>query len=146
MSLKNQFKTDTALVTEGVWFDYKNSPNKDKTVPGFRLSRMNGKRYNAVMRKHTEPYTNKATGEQDFSGLSDAEAESMTLDVFLDAVLVDWRNFQPEDDGVVLEFSKENAKLILGSEDWFDLYLDLQTKARDVANFRQRAIEADAKN
>lgn len=145
MSLKSQFKTDTTAARDGVWINY--SPNSDGTVPGFRLARMSkqNKRYTAKMRDATKAHEGD-DGLVNFDNIPEAEAEALLLDVFVDTVLLEWRNVQPEDDGVVLEYSKENATKLLGSDDWADLYGDLSTKARKAATFRQKALEAQAKN
>lgn len=147
MSLKSKFKTDSTAAREGVWFDYSSAPNADGSVPGFKLARTSkhNKRYTAAIRKFSEKYQGE-NGAVDFSSLNEEESDKILLRVFIDTVLLDWRNFQPDDDGKNLDFSKDNALAILGSDDWSDLYIDLNDKARAASNFRQKAIEAQAKN
>lgn len=145
MSLKDKFKTDPNAAREGVWFEY--PANADGTVPAFKLARMSkhNKRYSAAMRKVSAKYENDS-GIADFSALNEVEAEEMLLDVFLDTVLLDWRNVQPEDDGKPIAYSRDAAKTLLGSDEWIDLYSDLNDKARRAASFREKALTAQAKN
>lgn len=145
MSLKDKFKTDGTAARDGVWFDY--VANSDGSVPGFKLARMSkqNKKYAAAMRKVSMRYEDD-NGVADFTALNEGEAEAMLLDVFLDTVLLDWRNFQPDDNGVTMAFDRGNAKAILGSDEWSDLLDDLNSKARKAASFRQKALTVQAKN
>ena len=98
-----------------------------------------------AMRKWTAKFEDE-TGIPDFSSLQEAEADLFLLEVFAETVLLEWRNFQPEDDGVNMESTRENIMAIFGSEDWSALYTLLNQKAKKVANFRQRSLQAQAKN
>lgn len=139
MSLKSKFKSDPSLAREGVTFKYE--ANSDGTVPEFKLARSHkqNKKYLKALRR---------IGEQkgDIESLSDEEQQKLLLDVFCETVLLGWSNFQPEDDGKAVPFTPDTAKAILGSEEWVDLYDDLATKASDAANFRFKALQAQAKN
>lgn len=145
MSLKNKFKTDAAAAVEGVWFEY--SPNADGTIPAFKLARVGkqNKKYVLLMRAIGEKYAG-ANGLADFSSLSYEASEQVALELFIDSILVDWRNIQPEDDGKALAFTRENAMALLGSPDWADLYADLEEKAGRAASFREKVLQAQAKN
>jgi hypothetical protein len=145
MSLRDKFKTDNDAAREGVWFEF--PANSDGTVPAIKLARMSrhNKRYTLAMRRMSSKYETES-GVADFSSLSEDQAEALLLDVFIDTVLIDWRNIQPEDDGEVLAYSKEAAKQLLGDPSWLDLYTDLNEKARRAASFRGKQLEAQAKN
>lgn len=145
MSLKDKYKTDADAVREGVWFDFE--PNSDGTTPGFKLAYAGkqNKKYTAAMRKWTAKFEDE-NGVPDFSTLQEEEADRFVLEVFADTILLEWRNFQPEDDGNALVFTRENVMAIFGSEDWAAFYAVLNAKAKKVANFRQRSLEAQAKN
>lgn len=147
MSLKQKFKTDTDAANDGVWFDYDGQPNDDKTVPGFKLARKSGqnKSYAKAMREFTKEHTTE-DGITDFNDLSEAEAEAVELDVFVNALLIEWRNFQPDDDGKALPFSQENAKKIFGDLDWSDLYKDLARKCGLASAYKAKQLKAEAKN
>lgn len=147
MSLKKKFKTDTNAANEGVWFDFEDAPNEDGTVPGFKLARKTGqnKAYSKAMREFTKEHTTEE-GVADFTSLSEAEAEAVELDVFTSALLLDWRNFQPEDDGKAVEFTRETAKAIFGDPDWTDLYKDLARKCGQASAYKAKQLKAEAKN
>lgn len=147
MSLKKKFKTDTSAANEGVWFDFDDVPNADGTVPGFKLARKTGqnKAYSRAMREFTKEHTTEE-GVADFNDLSEDEAEAVELDVFASALLSDWRNFQPEDDGKVLPYSPEAVKKIFGNPDWSDLYKDLARKCGQASAYKAKQLKAEAKN
>lgn len=147
MSLKKKFKTDTTAANEGVWFDFEDAPNADGTVPGFKLARKTGqnKAYSKAMREFTKEHTTEE-GVADFSSLSEAEAEAVELDVFVNALLVEWRNFQPEDDGKAVNFTVEAAKKVFGDPDWTDLYKDLARKCGQASAYKAKQLKAEAKN
>ena len=147
MSLKKKFKTDSNAANEGVWFDFTECPNEDGTVPGFKLARKTGqnKAYSRAMREFTKEHTTEE-GVADFSDLSEEEAEAVELDVFCSALLLEWRNFQPNDDGKAMDYSRENAKAIFGDPDWTDLYKDLARKCGQASAYKSAQLKAEAKN
>lgn len=147
MSLKTKFKTDSNAARDGVWFDFSAHPNADGTIPGFRLARSSkhNKKYIAAVRKHTEKYQTEE-GVVSLEDITEEQSDRMLLEVFIDTILLEWRNFQPDDDGKDLPFSRDNAMFIFASDDWADLYADLTDKAKKAANFRQKSLEAQAKN
>jgi len=147
MSLKTKFKTDADAARDGVWVEYTSLPNADGSVPAFKLARMGkqNRKYTLAIRDVAKNYQDE-NGRPDLSTADEAKAEAALLDVFVTTVLLDWRNFQPNDDGVALAFSQEAAREIFGSESWVDLYGDLTTKADRAANFRQQILVAQAKN
>lgn len=147
MSLKKKFKTDTTAANEGVWFDYEDAPNEDGTVPGFKLARKSqqNKAYSKAMRDFTKEHTSE-DGVTDFADLSEDQAQAVELDVFVNSLLVEWRNFQPNDDGKAMDFSPANAKKIFGDPDWTDLYRDLARKCGQATAYRTAQLKAEAKN
>ena len=147
MSLRKKFKTDTKAANEGVWFDYVDAPNDDGTIPGFRLARKTSqnKAYGRAMREFTKEYTTDE-GIVDLSSLPEAEAEAIEVGIFTDALLLDWRNFQPEEDGDTVEFSKDAARRIFSNPDWSDLYKDLARKCGFASAYKAKQLKAEAKN
>lgn len=144
MSLKTRFKTDAVAASGGVWVDYSAYPNKDGSIPGFLLARVSkqNKRYQAAIRELTRDAAIGANGLPDTSALDD----SALVEIFVRTVLLDWRNFQPNDDGFPLPFTEENAKQILLDAGWTDLYDDLVEKAQSAGTFREKVTENEAKN
>jgi hypothetical protein len=147
MSLKKKYKTNTAAANTGVWFDFPNDPNDDGTVSGFKLARKNSqnKAYAKAMREFTKEHTTDE-GITDFDDLSEADAEAVELDVFTSALLIDWRNFQPDNDGKVIEFTLDNVKQIFGDPDWTDLYKDLVRKSGRASEYKNKQLKVEAKN
>lgn len=144
MSLKQKFKTSSDAARDGVWVDYPSQPNADGTVPGFKLARMSrqNKKYQLALRAVLEAQG----GDVESAVADDAVLEKALLRAFIDTILLDWRNFQPDDDGVALLYSKETAEAVFINPDWIDLFGDLTDKAARNATFREKALEAQAKN
>jgi len=144
MSLKNKYKTNTKVANEGIWF--KMIANTDGSVPAFKLAFLGkqNKTYKAALRRHLDQLG--GLGTIDFESLGEEEADALLLEVFVDSVLLDWSNFQPDDNGVALSFSKENAKIIFGDEEWVALYDELNLKAKRIAAFKEQRLESEAKN
>lgn len=145
MALKDRYKTESDCVRDGVWFDFEQ--NTDGTTPRFKLAfaGKQNKKYAAAMRKWTSKFEDE-NGVPDFRALQEDQADKFILDVFADTILIDWENFQPEDDGDNIEFSRDNIIEIFGSDDWAAFYAVLNNKAKAVSNFGQRSLEAQAKN
>jgi hypothetical protein len=139
MSLKSQYKVDPGISSGGAWFNF--PANENGTIPGFKLSRMSvtNPRYAKQLDKSMAAVTagNIADGEPDRLG---------AVELFVRGVLVDWRNVQPEDNGVVLEYSYENAMTFLGDLAWADLINELRAKAASRTQFLANALETQGKN
>lgn len=147
MTLKSRFKADATLANEGVWFKFPESPNVDKSVPAFLLGRNSGqnRRFSRALAEVTTRYLAEHEVKR-VEDLPDDVYDQFDVDLFLEGCLLDWRNFQPDDDGVNVEYSEEAAREILGDPDWSDLYNLLRTKAIVTANYREKAQDDDAKN
>ena len=145
MTLNKQFKTNSVAANDGVWFDFPDAPNEDGSVPGFCMSRKatQNKAYSQAMRDFIQ---NTTDAEGLTKELTHDENASLDLDIFLAALLQDWRNFQPEDDGKSIDYSYDNAKAIFGDPDWSDLYKDLVIKCSQSAAYRTARVKAEAKN
>lgn len=130
MSLRSKFKSDPALSREGKWFYYPNEPNKDGSVPGVKLARIsaNNPRYMKLVKDLAEANNGKVPDDKD-------------NELFVDAIIIDWANIQPNDDGVNLTFTRENALTLFSDPAWLDLRDDWRAKAIDIANFRAEQLE-----
>lgn len=147
MSLKSAYKTDLSLINEGIEVKMNSEKNKDGSVPIFILARKSGqnKNYIKAMNKSTDNLLSKY-GVAEISKLSPEQDRDMTLSWFLDTILLGWENFEPNDDGVKLPYSKENAKNIFSDETWHDLYIFLSSESSKQANFSAELMESIAKN
>jgi hypothetical protein len=137
LSLKNKFKTSAAAVRDGVWFDM--GKNTDGSVCRVRLRRTGrgNPLWSVAFRQHTK--------DQDMDSVTPEEDEVITANIFAEANVADWEHFQPEDDGVDLPFTVENAKRILTDPDWVELLKDWQTKANTLAPFQSKPGEKPTK-
>lgn len=148
MSLKKQFKTNSAAANKGVWFGFPEFANADGTVPAFLVARKTGqnKAYGKAMREMTLSHTD-ADGvyDEEYFKQNEAEAEALDLSIFLTTLLHGWRNFQPEDDGKPLDYTPNNANKIFGDPDWSDLRTDLMVKCSANTAYKAVQIKGEAK-
>lgn len=143
MSLRKNLKTDTSAATEGVWFELAKYPNEDGTVPAFRVSRQS---------VTTNPRFAEAM--QDIGGrelgadakLSPEEAMKLDVDVFVNGILTDWRDFEPDEEGVKVAYSKEAALRVFSDPGWSDLKSMLVNKSGNASNYSMLQRDLAAKN
>lgn len=162
-SLRESFKTNINSANEGVIIALTENRNndavveigqdgeekivKEATYPSFKLSyysKLNNE-FAKVSRKINNDALKKY-GVVSFDKLTKEQKDEIALEVFVQAILKEWENFQPEKDGVNLEYSKENAKRIFGDPAWMKLYDYLADKAGDHDNYNQEIVENSAKN
>lgn len=139
MSLHSQFATDKKAEVDGVWVEY--GANDDGSIPGFKISRMSkaNKKYTKALEKATRPHRRAIELET----MNNELAERIFMEVFVDTVLLEWKNIQAKD-GEELLLSKETAMKLF--EDLPELYDDLQEKAKKASLFREETLEAEAGN
>lgn len=140
MSLYGTFKTNTEQEREGKWFDLQGVINPDGSTPGFRMARMSRSNptYQAAMEKHGKDL--RQALEMDV--LTEDMAGPIMRGVFIDTILLDWRNVYDEA-GVKLPYSKAEAASLM--EDLPDLYMLLVSEAQKLGNFRATKLEEVAK-
>lgn len=138
MGLRSQFGTDRRLEREGRWFEIEAGRNKDGSIPSFKMARMsaNNPAYQAAMERvykdHGIAIENDTLGNE--------TARPIILKVFAETVLIDWRNIQPEDDGVELPFTADNVVKLM--DDMPDLYEVLAKEAKKIGNYQKRELDA----
>jgi|SRR5215217_773481 len=127
------FQTDNDLEVSGRWFDF--PANTDGTKPGFKLARMadTNPKYLAGL----EALQKELGRDIELDILTDAQARPHMRKLFVDTVLVEWRNIQDKD-GRVMEYSKEQATQLLTALP--DLYRVLVTEAQKMTNYRNAAL------
>jgi hypothetical protein len=138
MTLRSQFKTDPKAIAEGVWFDFPANP--DGTVPRFKLARLS-----SVNPKYAR-LLKEVQARNEGTDLSDAERETQANALFVDASILAWENFQPEEDGKNVPYSRETAIQLVNDPAWRDLVDDLRLKAMRANGFIAKKIEAVTKN
>lgn len=136
MSLRKQFKTDTAKETQGVFVTL--ATNTDGSETKFLLARSGGqnKRFSETLKKEAMPLK-----QQFKSGtVSEAVAERLNKRVFCASVLLGWENVLKADvtnndaDTGYIEYSEANALQLI--ENLPDLYEELSAFAADINNFK----------
>lgn len=139
MSLYKQFETNATLEAAGIEVEF--GENDDLTIPTFRISRIakSNKRYSKALEAATRPYRRQI----ELGTVSENVADKLFRDVFVSTILMGWENVQGRD-GKPLEFTKENASMLL--KDLPELFEDLQEKAKSASLFRETALEDEAKN
>lgn len=146
MSLSNQFETDKQAEVDGVWVEY--GANENGTIPGFKISRMSkaNKKYTKALEKATRPHRRAIELET----MNNDLAERLFMQVFVDTVLLEWRNVPlsdvtgNKDDEGFATFNSENAMMLF--ERLNELYDDLQEKAKKASLFREETLEGEAGN
>lgn len=139
MSLYENFQTNKEREVGGVPMEY--SPNKDGTIPTFNVTRMSrsNTRYTKRLEAATKPHRRAIQLETMDNNL----AEKISMQVFVETILLGWSNIQDRS-GKVISFSKAAAIALF--TDLPDLYDDLQARATKASEFRDAAVEEEAKN
>ena len=137
MSLRSQFKSDATKVTGGVWKEFE--PNFDGSIPRFLIARIS-----ISNPKYLKGIQDQAQAN-DGKTLTVAEEEAQAVALLADAVILGWENIQPNDDGVVLPYSRDNVVSLLGDPDWTDLKVELRMFALNIANYRAEQLKVAAK-
>jgi len=140
MSLASRFKTDSKAANEGIWVEFE--ANDDGSIPKFKISRMSSQ--NKVYQKSARKHSKGLNSNGAVRNISDEQFDEMTLDIFVDSILLGWENVQPKDDGKEYLYTKENAKALLSDPNWVDLYDELANIANSKESFKKK--EEEAKN
>jgi len=159
MQLRSKYKTNTKACNVGSWIEFNDFPNNDAeyddkgnvtkaaTIPAFKMARKSSHnaKYAKTMREVTKE-VNTANGVKQLDELTEEESEQVELDVFVSTLLIEWRNFQPDEDGVNVDYSEEKAREIFGNPDWRDLRTTLSIMAGQAANYAYKKKEVEIKN
>lgn len=139
--LHKQFKTNSVKETEGVKIEFPEVQNDDGSIPTFIISRMgkSNKAYSKALEAATRPYRRQV----ELGTMKNDVAEKLFLNVFVDTILRGWENVQDEN-GEAISYSKDSAISLL--EELGDVYDRLQEEAKISSNFRDSALEDEAKN
>jgi len=136
MNLYAQFGTDRNLEQSGVIVSY-----GDEGSPEFKIARMGGSNKN--YKKAVEEVHRKHKHAINSDSLSEEFALKINKEVFVSTILLDWKNVEDKN-GNVLELNEKNALKLF--HDLPDLYSDLVLQAQNANLFREKEIEAEAKN
>ena len=127
------FGTDKEVEKKGVIIDY-----GDFQFFVARAGESNDKFIKAVERR-SQPYKRAIQA----GTLPEEVARRMLLEVYADAVILDWEGVRDRN-GEILPFNRENCIKLLA--DLPDLFSDLQQQAQNLELFKREEMEEDAKN
>lgn len=146
MGLYDIFATDENLEKTGVWFDY----GDFRILAGF--SGGGNKKYTTYAEKKFKPLRRAI----ETGAMGNERSMAVLIDVFAETVIYGWQTKQTVDgeeqwaDGIesrtgeILPFTKENVRSTLTALP--NLFSDLQTQCSMISNYRNRDMEAEAKN
>lgn len=139
MPLYDDFETDLTVEKQGVWIEY--SPNKDGSVPGFKVARLckTNQKYQKLLEARSRPHRRAA----EVGTLSEEVAEGVYMGVFIDSIIVETRNLQDRE-GKPVKGTKENLTTLFRALP--ELYEDLAERSKKISLFRTEAVEDEAKN
>lgn len=146
MSLSKQFKTDSEKEQNGVAIAF--APNDDGTVPTFYIARQSSRntKYARTVEAVTKPYRRQI----DTNTLGEKQSQALMMEVFVKSILLGWQNVAKSDisgdtsETGYADFTPDNAKALF--ERLPELYDSLNEQSKNVALFKDEAMEADAKN
>ena len=145
MGLRDKYTKAVEEQNKGAWIEltHEDEKNSDGTSPCFcvrKASFTNKKHLLAAMRvskqykKKNKYDDNELLGDIDYG-----------IDLFCETSLVDWKDFEPEEDGNKMDFNIKNAKKIFAQEIWYELYKALEEKLMEMDKDEEDS-EEDAKN
>jgi hypothetical protein len=138
MSLYETFTDAGAALIDGVWIDYGDARVK------IRYAGKANKKYVKTLRALTAPYTRLLENEDaNIDDRTQKKIDALLAEVYAKSILADWENVQDRT-GSELEFSWENAKMILLDLDLF--FDEVKKVAGSMKHFRQKMLEEEAKN
>jgi hypothetical protein len=126
------------LKCRGRWFNFE--PNADGSIPGFKLSRMSDS--NPAYQAELERVAKDIQLDLAADNLTTERHGPILKTLFVNKILMDWRNIQDED-GNEIPLSKENAMALFNELP--DLYVALRELASKMSSFRGKELEAIAK-
>lgn len=126
----NIFKTNANVEVTGVWHDLGDGKIK--------IARYNNPVYQKAIRRLTTPFANLINAGTDESA---DKASEITIEAMAEAIVVDWKDVT--DEGTPLEYSKENAVILLTKYPDFREWVSL--KATSARFYRDEYLEKTGK-
>ncbi len=130
-SVYDLFETETDAEVGGTWIDI--GPSK------FKLARAGGANENFMKTaaKRLKPF------QSAIDSLPRKAADELARGIFIDTVLLDWKDVTDRS-GKVIPYSREAATKLF--TDLPNLFIALQNEANKMSNFTKSNLEAAAKN
>lgn len=131
MNLYKHFKTDeNKEAGEGIELKYGDS--------SITIHRAGGS--NAKFRKQNDANLRKYGRDIDLGTLDDETDRKIMVDLYVDTVIIGWKNITDEN-GNPLEYNRENVVKLLN--DLPELFADIRRVATNVAFFKEKELEED---
>lgn len=139
--LFKQFKLNADKENNGVEIAFEDAENEDGTVPTFIIARAgdSNKAFGKAMEAATRPYRRQID-----SGEMKADVvNSLYIKVFCAHSLKGWSNVRDEENNEI-KYSAEKALELMNALP--EVYNRLTKEATAISNFRQAALDTEAKN
>lgn len=130
-SIYDIYETEAAAEVSGAWIDI--GPSQ------FKLARAGGanEAFQKTATKRLKPF------QANLDNLPKKAADELAAGIFIDTLLLDWKNVIGRD-GLEIAFSKEAARKLL--TELPNLFAALQNEANKMSNYTKANLEAAAKN
>lgn len=138
-----QFRTDANSVSEGLWIELPFA-NEDGTIPAFKMRGMGSFNpgFTAFRTKKYKPFAKLMAA----NALPQPKLDKLFLETVKEYALTDWRNVQPQDDGINLEYNEANVDSIVFATEWRALIEFITDKAGEYDTYNRENVEAIAGN
>lgn len=145
-SLSKQYKVDPKKVETGHFYQAGETSSGEPI--GFYLSHMapTNIKFEQALTEATRPFKKQIKA----GTLSEAKSKHITMDVFIETILLGWKNVSladvtgNESEVGMAGFNADNAKSLF--KNLPDLYQELLVESADINNFLQEQLKAEAKN
>jgi len=127
----SDFATDTAAEESGTWVPYAGDVE-------FLIARFGNKKFAKMFAQQYKLHKRVIETKSD---AAEQKSDEITVDTYAETILLGWRGDMTFK-GEKLEYSKANAKLLLGVKDFREW---VHAQASEMANFKTEQDEADAK-
>lgn len=134
-AISKAYGTSRKLEQEGVWFDY------GEGVGRWLLARAGGsnQRFNKVKERHLKPLRRRIQS----GNISEDMLSKVMIQIYAEAVVLDWRNVVVNEGDQPLEYSRENVIKVL--TDYPDLFNEIMSDSTERAPYLED-LEEDSKN
>jgi len=130
LDIFSQYATDEALENQGTWVEHGDAM--------FLIARSGNRKYIKLLSTEVEK-NQQLLDKKDEA--ADALSDKIMINTLADSVLLGWENVGYK--GAPLEYSKDNAKMLLGVKDFRRL---VAKWADDITHFKAKQEAEQAKN
>jgi len=134
---------DMNKVNNGVVREY-HEANQDGTIPWVKIAHKGDANRRYLMRKEAllKPHRRKLQ----LGTMPEFEAQNLLRQAFIDVILLDWGNFQPNDDGEVIKYTPKDAEHYLSMPEFYPFWDWMDNEAASFEAFRQEKLKEEVGN